>query len=71
MLIIPDTHGRTFWKECVETKRENEIVVFLGDYLEPYSNSIENISHKEAYQNLIEIIDYKKSHKEMLYSFEQ
>ena len=64
MLIIPDTHGRTFWKECVETKRENEIVVFLGDYLEPYSNSIENISHEEAYQNLIEIIDYKKSHKE-------
>ena len=63
MLIIPDIHGRTFWKECIETKRENEIVVFLGDYLEPYSNSIENISHEEAYQNLIEIIDYKYGEK--------
>lgn len=64
MLIIPDTHGRTFWKEAVESKHENEIVVFLGDYLEPYSNSIENISHEEAYHNFIEIIDYKKKHKE-------
>lgn len=38
-LIIPDVHGRIFWKEPVNkilTETETHII-FLGDYLDPYS----------------------------------
>lgn len=38
-LIIPDVHGRIFWKEPVSkilTETETHII-FLGDYLDPYS----------------------------------
>lgn len=33
ILIIPDIHGREFWKDCLNYKGE---IVFLGDYLDPY-----------------------------------
>ena len=34
MIIIPDIHGRDFWKEV--TAIEDEEFVFLGDYVDPY-----------------------------------
>ena len=61
MIIIPDIHGRTFWKDAVSQTGENEKVIFLGDYLEPYTN-IEGITSTESYNNFIEILDYKKKH---------
>lgn len=56
MIIIPDVHGRSFWKDAV---KNDEKVIFLGDYVDPYSG--ENISSEEAIKILEEIIDYKKS----------
>ena len=37
ILVVPDVHGRLFWKEPVK-KYINTVdrVVFLGDYLDPY-----------------------------------
>lgn len=37
-LIIPDVHGRVFWKKPVEEVLEGSDakIVFLGDYLDPY-----------------------------------
>ena len=61
MIIIPDIHGRTFWKDAVSKKDETEKVIFLGDYLEPYT-SREGITHEDAYNNFLEIIEYKKQH---------
>jgi len=61
MIILPDIHGRTFWKGAVAQKEANEKVIFLGDYLEPYSN-YEPITHKDAYLNFLEILEYKKNH---------
>lgn len=42
-LIIPDVHGRDFWREpVVETlKSTNAHICFLGDFLSPYSNEFE------------------------------
>lgn len=60
MIIIPDIHGRPFWKEAVQQKKDNEVVLFLGDYMEPYT-SYENITSDESYDNFTEIIDYKKN----------
>lgn len=61
MIIIPDIHGRTFWKDAVSKEGETEKVIFLGDYLEPYTDQ-EGITHEDAYKNFLEIIEYKKAH---------
>lgn len=61
MLIMPDIHGRTFWKDAVKKFPKEQCpdlkIVFLGDYLDPYE-SYDNISKEQAYQNFIEILDY-------------
>ena len=35
MLVVPDVHGREFWRKPLEDYPEEE-VIFLGDYLDPY-----------------------------------
>ena len=61
ILVIPDVHGRTFWKEAVSMYPDMH-VIFLGDYLDPYGG--ENISEKDALVNFQEILDFKKSNME-------
>lgn len=60
MIIIPDVHGRDFWKEAIKG-RENEEIVFLGDYVDPYT-MLEGITSEESIVSLAEIIDFKKAH---------
>jgi len=55
ILIVPDIHGRNFWKPALEYKGE---VIFLGDYADPYPH--ENFSDENAYRGLLEIIDFKQ-----------
>lgn len=57
-MVIPDVHGRTFWKGSVDGTYEH--IVFLGDYLDPYP--FELITVRKAYANFQEIIEYKKQH---------
>ena len=59
MIVLPDIHGRTFWKKAVKD-RENEEIVFHGDYLDPYEE--EFISDEEALENFKEIIEFKRQH---------
>lgn len=59
MIVIPDIHGRTFWKEAVNGHEDDEIV-FLGDYLDPYPD--EGIETGEAFENFKEIVKFKKEH---------
>ena len=50
ILVIPDIHGRSFWKEAVSDKIEKvDKVIFIGDYLDPYP--WEGITRKEAIRN--------------------
>lgn len=58
IIIIPDVHGRTFWREAVEKYPDND-TIFLGDYLDPYP--AEGITSEEAIANLEEIIAYTKT----------
>lgn len=60
ILILPDIHGRMFWKEPeVQTAwGEATHVVFLGDYLDPYS--WERIRWIDAWDNFMEIVEAKK-----------
>lgn len=56
LLIIPDIHGRDFWKEPCKKFYKYDKVIFLGDYLDPYSQ--EEIFPEEARHNLIDIIEF-------------
>ena len=59
VLILPDIHGRKFWKKPCENIDNYDKVVFLGDYLDPYN--FEFISVEEAIKNFKEIIELKRN----------
>lgn len=63
MIIIPDIHGRSFWKEAVAQRKEDERIVFLGDYLDPYPGEVDPYTNKvitqqSALENFKEIISF-------------
>ena len=60
MIIIPDIHGRTFWKEPVHESLGREHILFLGDYLDPYED--EDIGPWEALPRFEEIMALKREH---------
>lgn len=62
ILIIPDVHGRTFWRYATEHTDEFDKIVFLGDYLDPYPH--ENIGFNEAVFNFEDIIEFKQNNEE-------
>ena len=61
MLIIPDVHGRGFWKDAVDDF-PNLPVIFLGDYMDPYPQ--EGIDNTMALENFQRIMDYKRQNAE-------
>lgn len=62
VLIVPDVHGRTFWRKAKELIDQYDKVVFLGDYLDPYS--YEGITPEIAFPEFIDIIEFKKANPE-------
>ena len=48
LIIIPDVHGRDFWRKAVEDNPGAEFI-FLGDYLDPYG--FEEITEEEAFHD--------------------
>ena len=57
MIIIPDVHGRNFWRKPVEKALGKEHIIFLGDYLDPYQ--YEDIYPSEAFLIFEEIVSLK------------
>jgi len=42
VLVIPDLHGRKFWRKVIANNiGQVDKVIFLGDYLDPYENEID------------------------------
>lgn len=62
ILIVGDVHGRTFWQEAKNLINEMDRVIFLGDYLDPYS--YEGVSREQAIEQFKEIIRFKKDNPE-------
>ena len=56
VLIIPDVHGRSFWKEPCESWEGD--IVFLGDYHDPYGHSIGEPDTEESLSNLRELVEF-------------
>lgn len=63
IIVVPDVHGRTFWKEPVLNYLNNvDRVVFLGDYLDPYRNEADVAD--DIFENMMEIISLKLNNME-------
>lgn len=59
VLIIPDVHGRPFWHYARDYIDEYDKIIFLGDYLDPYS--YEGITEEQALDEFKDIIQFKKN----------
>ena len=70
ILIIPDVHGRDFWKEPVKKTLEdtNAHIVYIGDYTDPYSSEWEpNFDYlQHTVDNFKEIIEMKKQNSDRI-----
>jgi len=67
VLIIPDVHGREFWREPVKEVLEKTDVriVFLGDYLDSYPWDFDhNHYQQQAIDVFNEIINLKKENRD-------
>lgn len=62
MLIIPDVHGRMFWRSAVQ-KYPDLPTVFLGDYLDPYTY-YDGILPSEALEEFKDILHFKKQNSD-------
>lgn len=58
VVIIPDVHGRKFWRDALPYIEDGTPVVFLGDYLDPYDH--EGITPEDALENFKEILEATK-----------
>lgn len=64
MLIIPDVHGRDFWRKPVKKAIGKEHVLFLGDYMDPYE--YEGITPSDALSRFKDIVALKKNHPDSI-----
>jgi hypothetical protein len=58
LIIIPDVHGRSFWRKAVR-EHPGEEYIFLGDYLDPYPQ--DGVTLDEAFTGLEDIIAFKEN----------
>lgn len=56
IIVLPDIHGRKFWTDVMDYDCE---IVFLGDYLDPYSH--EGITKVDALDNFEHILEFAKT----------
>lgn len=68
-LIVPDIHGRNFWREPVKKALEENIdIIFLGDYLDAYPEEFDpGIDyHKLAFEGFEDILKLKKENPDKI-----
>ena len=61
LLIVPDVHGRAFWRQPV-MEGGYAHVVFLGDYTDPYP--AEGISRDSSVEMFREIVAFAEEHQD-------
>jgi predicted phosphodiesterase len=54
VLALGDTHGNTTWKKILESEKDWDKVVFIGDYWDTH----EQISYQEQRANFVEIMEF-------------
>ena len=72
IMVIPDVHGRTFWREPVHEALENSRakVIFLGDYVDTYPYEFDGMDPDVITRRAIgifkEIIELKKKYPDKM-----
>lgn len=59
-LVVPDVHGRVFWKNAKDAITNVDKVIFLGDYLDPYRH--EGITFEDAVMEFEDILAFKEDY---------
>ena len=59
-LVVPDVHGRAFWKDAKNAITNVDKVIFLGDYLDPYS--YEGITFEDSVMEFEDILAFKEAY---------
>lgn len=59
-LVVPDVHGRVFWKDAKKAITNVDKVIFLGDYLDPYRH--EGITFEDAVMEFEDILAFKEDY---------
>lgn len=59
IIIVPDVHGRTFWRKCKDLINSVDKIIFLGDYLDPYID-LDLVYPPEAFDEFVDILQFKK-----------
>ena len=64
ILVIPDVHGRNFWKEPCNNWEGK--IVFLGDYHDPYGEYMDEEPNKdESLVNLEELTTFVENRRKI------
>lgn len=58
VLLVPDVHGRTFWRKAIDLIAQYDQIIFWGDYLDPYAAQ-EGITMNDALHEFKAIIKFK------------
>lgn len=61
ILIIPDVHGRDFWRSHVQRIDEYQEIIFLGDYLDPYDTKNQQ-ARENAFDEFVDIMKFQAKH---------
>lgn len=64
ILIIPDIHGRDFWKEPCKNIDKFDKVIFLGDYHDPYPSQVSK--DKSRHMLMDELVPFIEEHKDKI-----
>lgn len=62
IILVPDIHGRSFWKEAIPYVESGASCIFLGDYTDPYA--VDNISDVEVLNNFRKILSFAHTHRD-------
>lgn len=66
--IVPDVHGRDFWREAKDAITDESIdkIVFLGDYFDPYDDEEFLVTDDAMLAGFNEIIEFKKANPDKI-----
>ena len=63
--VVPDVHGKSFWKKAKEEIDSLDEVIFLGDYLDSYT--FKGLMNRDIeLNNFLEILDFKREYPEKI-----
>lgn len=57
--VIGDIHGESWWKELANDIDKIDLCIFLGDYVDSYT-----VSNEDMINNLLDIIQFKKDNSD-------